>query len=132
MMSDDTHRETGAPDQQRIHGANGDQDADDDQLPSWWQRAVDHFEAHDLDPYQPPQFEDGTHKHTVETELEANLDVTITFRCKNAELGDDWTVLVDGIPVGTIGRHRSREGYTVYEKGPDEFRDLIRSAVSDD
>ncbi|RXK47980.1 hypothetical protein [Halorientalis pallida] len=109
-----------------------DPESDDESRPRWWQRAVDHFEAHDLVPYQPPRFEDGTLKHTVEAELERRFGVTITLRCKNADVGDDWTVLVDGRPVGTVGRYRSRDGYTVYEIEPDEFRDLIRSAVHDE
>jgi hypothetical protein len=111
---------------------DADPGSDDESRPTWWQRAVDHFEAHDLVPYQPPRFADGTFKHTVEHELEQQLGVTITFRCKNADVGDDWTVLVDGRPVGTVGRYRSRDGYTVYEIEPNEFRDLIRSAVRDE
>lgn len=111
---------------------DADLGTDDESVPTWLQRAVDHFEAHDLIPYHPPRFEDGTLKHTVEHDLEQRLGVTITLRCKNAEVGDDWTVLVDGRPVGTIGRYRSRDGYTVYETEPDEYRELIRSAVDDE
>ncbi|WP_299263365.1 hypothetical protein [Halorientalis sp.] len=107
-------------------------DADEASVPTWWLRAAEHFEAQDLAPYQPPRFEDGTYKHIVEAELEADLGVAITLRCKNGEVGDDWTVLVDGDPAGTVGRHRSQDGYTVYETDPDAFRDLIRSAVADD
>lgn len=111
---------------------DADSETADESRPNWWLRATDHFEAHDLVPYQPPQFADRTLKHTVQRELEATLDVTISLQCKNAEVGDDWTVLVDGDPVGTVGRYRSRDGYTMYEIDPDEFRDLIRSAVTDD
>jgi hypothetical protein len=107
-------------------------DVEREAIPEWWLRAAKHFEAHELVPYQPPQFTDGTYKHIVEAELEAELGVRIALRCKNAEIGDDWTVLVDGEPVGTIGRFRSRDGYTVYKIGPDEFRDLIRNALADD
>ena len=104
-------------------------DVDLTELPGWWREAVEHFDARGIGPYRPPRFDDGTLKPHLVGQLEANLDVSIQFRCKNPTVGADWAVLVDGEPVGTIGRHRSRERYTVFEMGGAEFADWIRSAV---
>jgi len=100
-----------------------------DELPDWWRRAVEHFEDRDIGPYRPPRFADGVLKHDVVSDLESELDVTISFQCKNAAVGDDWMVTVDGQPVGTIGRHRSRDRYSVFEMAEAEFREWVRGAV---
>lgn len=104
-------------------------DVDVSALPAWWQRAIEHFERHDLRPYRPPRFEDGTAKHEVEAILEAELDAEIAFTCVNASVGDEWTVRVDGEPIGTIGRHRSPDGYTVFEMAATEFVAWVRDAT---
>jgi hypothetical protein len=105
-------------------------DVDLTDLPAWWRRAVEHFRDRGLSAYRPPRFADGTLEPELVDGLESALDVSITFQCKNASVGDEWTVVVDGEPVGTIGRHRSRDRYTVYEMTGQEFADWIRS-VSD-
>lgn len=106
-------------------------DVDRELLPTWWRRAVEHFEEHDLGPYRPPRFTDGTFKHEVEADVESTFDVTIGFQCKNAEVGDDWTVTVDGDAIGTIGRHRSPKGYSVFEMRAAEFHAWVRDAIND-
>jgi len=98
-------------------------------LPSWWRNAVEHFEDRGIGPYRPPRFEDGTLKPELVRELEVTLEISIRFRCKNATVGDDWTVLVDGESAGTIGRHRSRDRYTVFEMTGSEFADWMHSVV---
>lgn len=99
-------------------------------LPEWWQRAIEHFEERDIAPYRPPRFEDGTITPPVVHDLEDDLDVTIGFRCKNATVGADWTVTVDGEPIGQLGRHRSRDRYTVFEITAREFRTWIHASVA--
>lgn len=106
-------------------------DVDVAALPAWWRQAIEHFEAHDLRPYRPPRFEDGTPKHAVEATLKAELDISITFTCLNASVGDEWTVRIDGEPVGTIGRHRSPDGYTIFEMDAAAFEAWIRDATTD-
>jgi len=101
------------------------------ELPTWWRHAIEHFEARGLNAYRPARFTDGTLTRRVAAELEAELDVSITLRCKNASVGDDWTIRVDGDPVGTVGRHRSKEGHTVFETTANEFRTNIRDALGE-
>lgn len=105
---------------------------DVERLPGWWRRAIEHFEEQGIDPYRPPRFTDGTPEPALVSDLEAELGVAIGFRCKNARPGADWTVLVDGDPVGTIGRHRSRDRYTVFEMTGEAFADWIRAEIDDD
>lgn len=107
-------------------------DVDVTALPGWWRRAVEHFREQGIGPYRPPRFTDGTLGPALVDALEADLGVDIRFRCKNASVGADWTVLVDGEPVGTIGRHRSRDRYTVFEMTGEAFADWVRSAVDGD
>jgi len=106
-------------------------DTEESELPEWWQRAKRIHERHGLLPYRPPRLADGTPKHEIQSRLESDLDVNVRFRCRNPEQGADWTLLVDGQPAGRVGRHRSRDGYTVYELTPAELRTMIREAAGD-
>lgn len=101
------------------------------ELPDWWRDAIEEYEAHDLRPYQPPRFEDGTLKHEVVSTLEAEHGVSITFLGFNVEYREDWSVRIDGEDVGTIGRHRSARGYSVFEMETDEFAEFVRGALED-
>jgi hypothetical protein len=121
----------GGIDPDTLDGAEPYDAVDVGELPGWWQRAIAHFEERDLAPYRPPRFADGTLEPGVVRALETELGVSIELRCKNATLGADWTVLVDGDDVVTIGRHRSRERYTVFELTAEEFRERVRSALED-
>ena len=100
-----------------------------DTLPEWWRRAIEEFEAHDLRPYRPPRFGDGTLVHEVTTPLEREFGITIRFGSVDTDYRNQWTIRVDEEPVGTVGRHRSSDGYTVYEITCDEFESLIRDAI---
>ena len=100
-----------------------------DELPEWWRRAKREFEAHGLRPYRPPRFEDGTLKYGVVDELEAELDVDISFTSIDSEYTKEWELRIDGEVVDRIGRYRSPEGYTVYEIDADAFVELVGSAV---
>lgn len=105
------------------------EDIDVSVLPSWWRRAIREFEEHGLRPYRPPQFADGTLKHRVINQLEERYDVSLRLVGTNVSHGADWEVHLDGEPIGTIGRHRSHHGYTVYEMESDEFTSWILDAV---
>jgi len=101
------------------------EDVDIESLPAWWQDAIELFEEREMRPYQPARFDDGEFVHTVVESLEEEYGVSISFRCVNATIADDWTVLVDWEPVGTVGRYRSTEGYTVYDMTADEFSEWL-------
>lgn len=100
-------------------------------LPDWWTDAIEEFEAYDLRPYRPPRFGDGTLKYEVVSGLEADLGVSIRFLGRDVTYEDDWLVEVDGQPLGEVGRHRSPEGYTVFEMDADEFAAWVREEVTD-
>lgn len=97
--------------------------------PDWWQRNIREHERHQLRPYRPPRFEEGTLVPPLVTDLETTLDLDILLRAVDPAVGDDWSVLVDEAEVATIGRRRSGSGYTVYELLATEFESLVRSAV---
>lgn len=99
-------------------------------LPAWWRRAIEEFEAHGLRPYRPPRFADGTLAHEVVERLEADLGVSVRFTSVDSDYREAWEVRVDGDVVDEVGRHRSPEGYTVYEVGAEEFASLVRAAVA--
>ena len=111
----------------------GDDDPYDDidvsSLPDWWADAVKEFESRNLRAYRPPRFADGTLKRTVVETLETKLGVSIRFVGRNTSYRDDWEVQIDGEKVMTIGRHRSPDGYTVFEMEPDEFIDQVTEAL---
>lgn len=113
------HRDPGEAD------ADVYEDVDTSALPTWWRRAIEEFEEHDLRPYRPPRFDDGTLKHVVVNRLENRHDVTVRFVGRDVTYGDDWEVYVDGDRIGTVGRHRSPHGYTVFELESDEFVSLV-------
>lgn len=96
-------------------------------LPNWWQEAIEEFERHGLRPYRPPRFEDGVLKHEVIEELQADHDVEITFIVYDSRFGDKWEVHIDEESIGEIGRHRSTEGYTIFELDSEAFVEFIKS-----
>jgi hypothetical protein len=107
-------------------------DVDVSTLPEWWRRAIEEFEAHGLRAYRPPRFADGALKHEVVSALEADLGVDVEVRGVDVTHGDDWTVFVDGARVGTVGRHRTPEGFTEFETTSEAFERLVRSAPGAD
>lgn len=106
-------------------------DIDLSRLPKWWQEAIEEFESHELRRYLPPRFSDDVLLYRVVERLEQEHDVDIDFVGKNVEVGDDWTVRIDRDPVGTIGRRRAPEAYTVFEMNSEEFNEWIRNRLSD-
>lgn len=100
-------------------------------LPDWWADAVKEFEAHDLRAYRPPRFDDGTLKRSVVKKLETKHGVSIRFVGQNTSYRDDWEVQIDGEKITTIGRHRSPDGYTVFEIGPEEFVEQVTEALEE-
>ncbi len=108
------------------------EDVDLDTLPAWWRRAIEEFEAHDLRPYRPPRFADGSLVHEAIAALEAEFGIAIRIGCVGTDYREHWTVRVDGEPAGTVGRHRSTAGYTVYEVDRGTFEALVRESCADD
>lgn len=109
------HRDPGETD------ADVYEDVDTSLLPPWWRRAIEEFKEYGLRPYRPPRFGDGAMKHAVVNRLETRNDVAVRFIGRDVSYGDDWEVYVDGDRIGTVGRHRSPHGYTVFEIESDEF-----------
>lgn len=107
------------------------EDVDIESLPDWWQESIRMFEEYGLRPYRPPRFADGALKHKVVHELEEEFDVTIDVRGFDVTYEDDWTVLVDGASVSTVGRRRSPNGYTVFEVSSEEFEAIITAAIDE-
>lgn len=103
------------------------EDVDVSALPDWWQEAIAEFDEYGLRPYRPPRFADGSLKHEVVKDLETSHGIDITFIAYDVRLGDDWVVQVDEGSIGEIGRHRSTEGYTVFELDSKEFIELVES-----
>jgi hypothetical protein len=115
----------------------GDDDSDPyegqdiSKLPNWWSNAVEEFEAYDLRPYRPPRFADGTLKRGVVEILENKHNVSIRFIGHNTSYEDNWTVEVAGESVGSVGRHRSPNGYTVFEIDANTFIEWMTDAATD-
>ena len=104
-------------------------DEDVSTYPEWWRRNIEQFREHGMRPYRPPRFTDGEYTPEVIEALEAELGVDVLIRAVDPRVGDDWSVFVDGREVATVGRHRSGDGYTVYELASDEFESAVRRAV---
>jgi hypothetical protein len=97
--------------------------------PQWWQTNERLRRDLDLPDYQPPQFRDGTFVHSVVFELESSLECTIRIGGNDLNVGDPWPVIVDGIEIGSLPRHRNQSGNTVYECDADTLRTMVTSAA---
>lgn len=106
-------------------------DVDTSELPEWWRKAKEEFEAYGLRPYRPPRFEDGTLKYGIVDRLEAELGIEISFTSIDSEYTEEWEIRIDGEIIDRVGRFRSPEGYTTYEIDSDGFVELIESTVRD-
>lgn len=98
--------------------------------PAWWE-ANERLRAElELAAYEPPRFADGTYTHDVVDELESRHGCSIMFRSAvNPDYPEDWEVRVDGRSVARIGRHRDRNGNTVYECDPAAFVRTIEESI---
>lgn len=105
------------------------EDVDLSTLPDWWREAIEEFEEYGLRPYRPPRFEDGVLKHEVIEDLETHHDIDITFIVYDSRFGDNWEVQIDDESIGEIGRHRSPEGYTVFETDSETFVEFVESTL---
>lgn len=103
-----------------------------DSIPKWWRDTIEEFEAHELPTYRPPVFRDGTLKHRVIRELEGTFDVHIDFIYNNNSDPSQWQVRVDRTPIGMIGHHRSKNGYSVFEMDSDEFVEWLKNYLDND
>ncbi len=106
-------------------------DVDLESLPPWWRDAVEEFRAHDLRPYRPPRFADGTPVHDVVGDFSRAYDVEIGFGALGEGYRDTWSVRIDGEQAFAIPRHRAVEGYTVYEIEAEAFAARVREALQE-
>ena len=100
-------------------------------LPSWWQSAIDEFEAAGLHPYQPARFEDGEIVQVVCDRLEERYGVVVDLFGQNVHPGDEWQVRVDGRPVSTVGHRRTVTGGSVFEMKATAFVRAVEREVTD-
>lgn len=106
--------------------------------PQWWQENVKEFKEHNMRPYRPPQFKDGTIVPELARELQEQLGVDIRFQNKNPQSEasvtphqkHEWHVLVDGEPISKVQRYRSPEGYSVYGLESSAFEKMIRDNLN--
>jgi hypothetical protein len=105
-----------------------------DDYPDWWRDNIEEFEEHNMRPYRPPQFTDGTVVPELVGDLRERLDVDIILQNRTPKTDDedgphqaqDWDVILDGDRIATVPRYRAPEGYSVYDTTADDFEALIR------
>lgn len=127
MTDDDPQRRADLP-----PGFDGEEPYEDEYLeayPDWWRRNITEFRRHGMREYRPPRFCDAELTTEVIADLERELSVRVRLRSVNPQDGNNWELLVDGVRVTTVGRHREAKGFTVYEINSDEFVELVRSSV---
>lgn len=113
------------------------EDEDLEKYPQWWQENVKEFQAHNMRPYRPPQFKDGSIVPELVNELQEQLgvDVKLQKRDPQNDAGEnphqehDWDVLIDGERISTVPRYRAPEGYSVYDIGSDAFEEMVRRSL---
>lgn len=100
-------------------------------FPGWWRRNIEEFRRHEMRPYRPPQFADGTVTTPVIARLEEALDVSIWIRAIDPQEDGDWEVVADGEALGTVERVRTQGGHSRYGMTADEFETVVRNALRD-
>ncbi|MFC7157207.1 hypothetical protein ACFQPA_17370 [Halomarina halobia] len=98
-------------------------------VPDWWRENAELRRTMGLPNYEPPRFADGVYTYDVISRLEAAYDATIRFVGVDTRYEDDWEIRVDGEPVREIGRHRDRNGNTVFEASSDEVRAELEATL---
>lgn len=106
------------------------EDDDLSEYPDWWRENIELFRDHNLRPYRPPRFTDGTYVPPVRTELERELGVTIDIRAVNPSEGDNWQIEVNGTAAGEVEKERTGEGFTRYLIDSEQFASLVRDATN--
>jgi hypothetical protein len=105
-------------------------DADLSTYPEWWRENVEAFRDHNMRPYRPPQFADGTLVPESLWRLESELCVEVTLRKYiSADADESWTLLVDDRPVAEFTRVRNEEGRSVYSMTGEAFERLVADAA---
>jgi hypothetical protein len=102
--------------------------------PKWWRENIEEFKEHNMRPYRPPRFADGTLVPELANELEERYGVEIKFQNRTPKRTDedgpheplDWDVVLDGERISTVPRYRAPEGYSVYDVEAEAFEELIR------
>ena len=97
--------------------------------PKWW-RDNDRLRAEmGLAEYRPPRFDDGIYTYKVINSLEEIHDCHIQLIGVDTRYPDDWEVWINGDSVFKIGRHRDKNGNTVYEMVARKFRKKVNEHV---
>ena len=107
------------------------EDIDLTKLDPWWRRNVDEFRAHEMRPYRPPRFRDGTITPRVIKHLESELNVSVRFRVIDPQEDHNWGLWVDDERIDTVERRREEGGYSVYDLDAERFEELVRSHVEE-
>lgn len=107
-----------------------------EEYPEWWRENIKEFQEHNMRPYRPPRFEDGTVVPELVYELHTQLGVDIKFQNRDPEIEAegahqkrDWDLLVDGDRVSTVPRYRSPDGYSVYDIDAGVFEEMVKEAL---
>jgi hypothetical protein len=104
-------------------------DIDLNDLPQWWRRNIEEFQAYQLRSYKPPRFADGELVPSLIAELEEELDVSIRLRVIDPQEGQSWEVLVDNDPIATVERFRHSKGCSVCDVESKFFEQLIVESI---
>lgn len=107
------------------------EDIDLSMYPAWWRRNVAEFRAHEMRPYRPPRFADGTVTTDVINRLEERLDVSVQIRAVDPQDGGDWRIVVEGDPAGSVEHVRTQAGHSRYEITAEAFEAVVTEAVED-
>lgn len=102
--------------------------------PQWWRENVEEFQEHNMRPYRPPRFRDGTIVPEFVNELQERFGVDIKFQNRNPKTKDDdphqtrdWDLLVDGESTSTVPRYRAPEGYSVYDIESTTLEEMVQN-----
>ncbi|MFB6250781.1 MAG: hypothetical protein ABEI27_03675 [Halobellus sp.] len=106
-------------------------DADLDAFPEWWRRNVEEFQSHEMRPYRPPRFADGTVTTELIERLESTHGVDIRIRAVDPQDGGTWKILVDGEATESVERTRTEAGNTRYEITATAFEAAVVDAASE-
>lgn len=109
---------------------DADADSGDDGKPDWWAKNQQLREALGLPAYEPSRLKDGAYTHEVVTRLETTYDCSIRLRAKNPQHPSNWSVVVDGDPLVSMDRRRTKRGNTVFQLTSAEFEDAVRASMT--
>ena len=102
---------------------------DIEELPDWWRRNIEEFEAFDMRPYRPPRLADDTIVPPYVSTLEDEHGVEIRFRCTQPTSGQ-WELVVDDCPVATVEHERDGGGFSRFHIEPETLESLVRTQAA--